>query len=334
VSAPDTQGLDAIEVIIEMQRGVTLRGKVTDEDGPVAGSVEYEVLYPNEFADRLGDRIPWPCSSAPIQSDGSYELQVLPGPGVVAVRTASSERTDNYVIPRVDMEKLSEILGSGNAAPLQTDDHLSVHRGGPGIGGLSVSSYQALALINPAEDAEEVTQDLQTKSGMKLAGHVLSPEGKPLMGVMVAGLKPRFLELDRILGNEFTAFALENEKSRRLTFYHPQEQWGAVLEVDATTSGPIDVKLAPCGSVSGRLLDQAGEPLAKALITLNRDRYQGQKHWSTRTDDQGRFEIHGLIPGATYDGSTGADVSPYTVIRSLVVGAGETKQLGDVTVNQ
>jgi hypothetical protein len=168
---------------------------------------------------------------------------------------------------------------------------------------------------------------------MKLAGRVLSPEGKPLMGVMVAGLKPRFRELDRILGNEFTAFALEKETSRRLTFYHPQEQWGAVLEIDETTSGPIDVKLAPCGSVSGRLLE-AGEPLASALITLNRDRYHGQKHWSARTDDQGRFEIHGLIPGATYDGSTGADVSPYTVIRSLVVKAGEVKELGDVTVNQ
>lgn len=333
VRVTDTPGLEPIEVVIEMQRGVSLRGKVTDEEGPVAGSVEYEVLYRNEFADRLGDRIGWPCASVEIQPDGSYELQVLPGPGVVAVRTSSSERADNYVIPHVDLKRLAEILGGEGVAPYQSEETLSVHRGGPGIGGFSVTGCQAVALISPANDAKELTQDLQAKSGLKLTGRVLSPDGKPLPGVMAAGLKSRFLELDRIIGNEFTAFALDRGKSRRLTFYHPEEQLGAVLQVDATTNGPIDVKLARCGSVRGRLLDETDEPLTKSLITLTRDRYRGETHWSARTDDEGRFEIGGLIPGSTYDGSTGAD-SPYTVIRSLVVSPGEAKDVGDVTFKQ
>ncbi len=64
----------------------------------------------------------------------------------------------------------------------------------------------------------------------------------------------------------------------------------------------IDVRLARGGVVTGRVLDEEGEPLARAIVTVLRQQYiRGQKQLTSagadQSDDRGQYRVFGLPPG-------------------------------------
>jgi len=64
----------------------------------------------------------------------------------------------------------------------------------------------------------------------------------------------------------------------------------------------IDVRLARGGVVTGRVLDEEGEPLARAVVTVMRQQYvRGQKQLgpagADQSDDRGQYRVFGLPPG-------------------------------------
>src|SRR5262245_29322456 len=64
----------------------------------------------------------------------------------------------------------------------------------------------------------------------------------------------------------------------------------------------IDIKLARGGVVTGHVLDEEGEPLARAVVTVLRQQYvRGQKQLTPagtdQTDDRGQYRVFGLPPG-------------------------------------
>lgn len=64
-----------------------------------------------------------------------------------------------------------------------------------------------------------------------------------------------------------------------------------------------DLRLFPQASLSGRVLDEVGEPVEGARVLLRRQAYQhGEKRWQAAggqatTDDRGQFRFRGLDPG-------------------------------------
>jgi protocatechuate 3,4-dioxygenase beta subunit len=71
---------------------------------------------------------------------------------------------------------------------------------------------------------------------------------------------------------------------------------------DTQQAANIDIKLARGGVVTGHVLDEEGEPLARAVVTVLRQQYvRGQKQLaaagSDQTDDRGQYRVFGLSPG-------------------------------------
>src|SRR5262249_12874902 len=108
--------------------------------------------------------------------------------------------------------------------------------------------------------------------------------------------------------------------------------------------GPVVVKLAPWGSVSGRIVDDEGRP-RKGMFLMSPDR-SANKHPEThhilpgrawnkgiRADDGGRCVVEGLGPGLHYGAASrrGFEV-PGTLFKDVVVAPGEAKGLGDLKV--
>jgi protocatechuate 3,4-dioxygenase beta subunit len=100
VELQDTPGFGALTCDIELVRGLTVRGRVTDKQTgkPVAGArVEYHPLGGNSYVDKL---VPAPADSwdpradAVTGADGSYAITVMPGPGVVCV---TAPKWDKYM---------------------------------------------------------------------------------------------------------------------------------------------------------------------------------------------------------------------------------------------
>jgi carboxypeptidase family protein len=93
---------------------------------------------------------------------------------------------------------------------------------------------------------------------------------------------------------------------------------------DAQQRADVDVKLSRGGVITGRVLDEDGEPLARAMVTVLRQQYvRGEKQLtpsgSDQSDDRGQFRIFGLPPGDYFVSATAGGVEQ--IIRQLA-GAG------------
>jgi hypothetical protein len=76
-----------------------------------------------------------------------------------------------------------------------------------------------------------------------------------------------------------------------------------LAEAQAVTG--IDLRLTRGGVITGRVADEDGEPLARALITVQRYQYiRGERQLtpagSDQTDDRGQYRVFGLPPGDYY----------------------------------
>src|SRR5262249_4326770 len=100
-------GLDAITADFELVRGILVHGRGTEQatgKPPKAAVVEYYPLYANPHASTLNyDPIQGPASKSIVQPDGTYQLAVLPGPGVIG---AVAMPRDWYAVALLDEAKL------------------------------------------------------------------------------------------------------------------------------------------------------------------------------------------------------------------------------------
>ena len=93
---------------------------------------------------------------------------------------------------------------------------------------------------------------------------------------------------------------------------------------DSEVRERVDITLAPWGALSGRIVDELGEPLQDVSVQLLQVRYQGGRRrlagalgGARRTDDLGRYRIFGVAPGryivsAAVGDVSGADLPGYT----------------------
>ena len=74
---------------------------------------------------------------------------------------------------------------------------------------------------------------------------------------------------------------------------------------DNQAAAGVDMRLTRGGVVTGRVLDEDGEPLARALVTVQRYQYvRGERQLTPaggdQTDDRGQYRVFGLPPGDYY----------------------------------
>jgi len=76
----------------------------------------------------------------------------------------------------------------------------------------------------------------------------------------------------------------------------------------------VDIQLIPWGAISGRVVDEAGDPVQGVLVGLLQVRYEGGRRRlvATRTpqrftNDRGEFRVYGIQPGSYVLGASVAD---------------------------
>jgi RNA polymerase sigma factor (sigma-70 family) len=328
----DTPGLEPLTVDFDLDRGVAVKGRLTDRatGKPVAGRISCVPLADNpnlkNFAD-LGKPQILAADSGRVGPDGSFSVTAVPGPCLLLARADDENRF--LVAEAVGVKPASNLILQG--------------------------TYHAIIPINPSEkDPKSRTQDIALASGKTVSGTVLGPDARPLAGAHAAGLTPlaQFTfgrTLEKMRTASFKAGGLAPQKPRALVFIHPEKKLARVHMLRGDEAGPLKVQLQPLGTLTGRIVDAGGKPLEGLKVSAQMStKQEDSKHlpaeilfdypaWSkltngkATTDREGKFRIEGLVPGLKYflNVKRGREFLPYTR-ENLVVESGKARDLGDL----
>jgi hypothetical protein len=246
------------------------------------------------------------------RADGSFRLSVLRGAGVVA---ALAHDPTAFLLD----ESLDKLHPAGLLVP-------------PG----RLFETNAFVRVDARPDTP-VKCDLRLDPGRALTCQVVGPDGKPVPGVRVRGLRLYDNWSDRPqAGASFTLLALDR-KPREVIVLHPERQLGALVKVKPGEKGPLVIRLGPTGTITGHLLGPDGQPLVEQRLAVSYA-LPGSEYLRphlppvVRSDDQGRFRVQGIIPGLRYelDLSGAPTLTIGSTAKALTLKAGEVKNLGDI----
>ncbi len=331
-----------------LRRGEVIRGKVVEEGSnrPVAGAALRYVGLP------AGNAASGPRSDTTRTGpDGSYQLPVLPSRGTLVVMGPS----DDYVLQQMGQRMVRQGLP-----------------GGP--------RWYAHAFIpcepKPGADPQEINVVL--RRGMTIKARVTGPDGRPVREAQVLSrLLPQPQSMPwRLYWGEYHGdvrdgrcelHGLAPDVEVPVYFFEPKSKLGATarFSVKAAAGSPIAVRLEPCGTAIGRLVDPTGKPLVgrrdpyliSMVVTPGPDRFnraaadQGRlsadadylsridpaDYADLVSDGKGRITFPALIPGATYRvfDRTPRDLGGDPKIRQeFTARSGETIDFGDILIEK
>ncbi len=304
-------GVESVTVDFALKRGVWVKGRVTEKETGkplIAARVEYFCFVDTPDSQLVGSL--YPFNMRHTEEDGSYRLAALPGRGLITVRAAQ----DHYI-----MGVIAEPI-QRSAEEKQSNDFATYpYYATPG-------NYHTLVKISPKSGDESLTCDVALIRGRSLKGTVFGPDGKPLEGVRVAGL--RDMGDWSNTGADFTVESLQPNKPRVLQFVHEGRKLSGSLSLSGNEKGPLSIRLQPWGTLTGRLILTQGQPLDGARISCGA--------LSVETGKDGRFRIEGLAAGLKYD----LFITKGFYVRhiegsepkDLTIKAGETKNLGELKI--
>ena len=328
VRLKDAPGLGRQVANIDIAQWLTVRGTVTDKAGkPVAGArVDYHPFYGNPHVNEkiAGD---WrPRSETVTGADGSYALAAMPGPGILGV---TAHVPDSYLPALVAPQEVQE------AFKIDLEDKVSESAlATASRGALFQYKYNALVLLQPDEKKhakEALVKDVTLEPAHTVKIRLTDAAGQALTGVTVYDRQSQTILKTAELTVNIHPRATD---IRQLAFYHQNKNLGAFSnELRGDTAGPLTIKLQPCGSVSGRVVDADGRPVAGARVWVwgqgmgPRISMTGGEQWLA-TDKDGRFRAEGLVPGQWYQ--VGDPAGRPGLSARLSVESGEHKDVGDI----
>lgn len=186
------------------------------------------------------------------------------------------------------------------------------------LGLLSLMIASVLAQQPPPRPARDTAQ-AQPPGTAVLAGRVLTADtGRPVKRARVlvnaGGRQSRATTTDeqgrfRIADLPAGNYTITASRTGFVDAIYGQRrpfQPGTPVQLnDGQEVATIDLRLIRGGVITGRVVDEDGEPLARALVTVQRYQYvRGERQLTPaggdQTDDRGQYRVFGLPPGDYY----------------------------------
>jgi hypothetical protein len=198
--------------------------------------------------------------------------------------------------------------------------------------------YHLIVPFDARGGAEPVSLDLQVDPGRSLSVTVVGPDGKPVSGCRAFGTRSMTYWDRRPLDSPtFEVTGLDSRKTRHIMVFHEARKLGGSIVIGEDDEEPLTIKLQPCGVVTGRLVDEEGQPRTRLEVVstgfFDAGPDEGVFHARCPVDRDGRFRIE-VIPGLGYTAGAQAERSMIIgkVFGRLELGPGEEKDVGDVLV--
>src|SRR5262249_51138355 len=169
-----------------------------------------------------------------------------------------------------------------------------------------------------------------------------------LTGVFVEGHRPVYRATQTLQTDRFTVTGLSSRTPQPVLFYHPEKRLSKLEWVKADKGRPLTVRLEPPGTITGRVVDARGRPLAGLDIEARVTRdvlfdmgmpqlgFQFQHIGATKTDAEGKFRVEGFIPGLKHTlhgyGKVLGEGRLVNLATDLLIKSGEVKDVGDLKI--
>jgi RNA polymerase sigma factor (sigma-70 family) len=341
----DSEGLKPLTLNFDLRRGVPVRFRLIDKETcrVVRGSVQYtpaktnplwaEAVAPYRPGLILPPRV-W-FDSHTSDRDGFIQFVAYPGHG--AIFASAGWGCPPYLKARLDPEDVKK-------------GYYPLGKGDPNNGFVDI--VDGYRVVDTDRVDRPLTFDIELTHGRALTGTLSGPDAKPVTGAGAYGLtfdasasRPDMLRetplAQQVLKTDaFTALGLYTREPRTLSFVHKDRKLVGYVVVHGTETGPLTVRLEPCGALTGRLVDAQGQPLKGVRLRLHYPElprpgflYQDLEF---PTDEQGRFRVEWLLPARPHGLSVVADaklritLAAPEKLKNLSVTAGEVKDLGDL----
>jgi len=311
VAVKETRETGPLHLDIKLMRGVWVSGRLIDKatGTPARGQVEYFVYTDNPHVSEFPD-FRWSMIGPHFTfKDGAFGLVAFPGPGILAARGDADRFVRGAAVDSFKHKQPKNGM-------FESHPHYVVP-----------VNYHTLAEIDPAAGAASLTRDLFLETGRPLTVTVLGPDGKPLTGTQISGLKDMsYWEATPADTSTHTIENLKPGKQRVLSFLDQARRLTGELVLRGDETVPQKVILQPFATLTGRVVNAGGEPWGEAELfpVVLPSGYP-------KLGKDGRFRIEGLIPGKSY--SLRLLVRPRLegfIVKDVKVGSGEVKDLGDV----
>jgi hypothetical protein len=311
-----------------LEQGIVVRGRLTDRatGKPIRGHVQYDPLESNPNLKDFSEGHAQPNDAGNTAADGSFYMVTVPGPGLLGVKAME---VDRYCRTNSDDDDALLL------------DVIRAHR--------HPRMFHTVVRIDPtAKEPKSLTCDIALEPGTTRTGTVVGPDGKRLSGVLIAGDVPVLGMSDgprKLATADFSVSGLSKDLPRAVLFYHPEKKLSKLVRLKADDGEALTVRLEPGGTLTGRVVDEDGQPQKGVGVVLEFDRsvltnkdipfefLAGTtplpRQLTAKTDDQGRFRVEGLVAEARYNlvvAQGGAQV------KTVSVAAGKEKDVGDLKV--
>ena len=170
------------------------------------------------------------------------------------------------------------------------------------------------------------------RSGETVSGQVKTADGSPATDIIYSGVVAQD-GWSPVKGESFVVEGYYEDEARDVYFYHPVTNSAAHLRLQGKVPKPLVIELRPAATIRGRLLDKGGLPIAGAPIRGSNiiDNNLGRPEFAIDTDDDGRFEIPGIVPGQSYSAFTVIEMRGVPqVFKTIVVDNADVRDLGDI----
>ena len=295
-----------VEVRIELQRGVLVRGKVVDKvtSKPVANAeVKYKPYRSNPLASKLYEDnwIPSPVKRRLTNENGEFQLVALPGKSLIDLNV-SSKKTPYPGGQGWSVIDLDQKARNGN-----------------------IRVFGSVARIHFPTAMQEI--DIEAESGVRefnfeldpgksIPIKFLDPEGQPLTDVQVHyGFSVNNSNAHHVKSDAIS-FPFLKGQQRTMAFYHPERKLGAIQTI-RFTDDEVTVTLQPTTHVTGKLVNDNGDPLVNAHVRFdipNGNHVVQVLPHASHTDREGNFDK--LVIAGTYKVQVEAPPADFFVLET------------------
>lgn len=323
---PASDGLEPIELNLELRRAVMAKGRLTEKGTgkPLAAEIYYAPFATNENCSKYNTysnsiRAMFGNNSRyHSDAEGNFQIPVIAGRGVIAAIVRDSSYITGYGSENIEELNDDKARKSGNVLK---------------YGHIVPSMYHSLKEINVPEDANTFDVELDVDPGIEVTVKIIDPDGNPLENTQGRGLGPR-QEWQRDLPSKVKVQGSAYGKIRPVYLTDKDRKLARFARlIPEQGQSEFEIQLLPQSELLGRLVDNEGRSMADVPLTT---RHQNDPDFGgslerCKTDEDGRFKID-LPVGVSYSIICQTNKF-FRVVKDLENAEPRSIDLGDIVVD-